>query len=383
MAEASRFNVVDCGRRFGKTTMGLNRIVPHSLAGFPCAWFAPTFKLLLEVWRDFRRILKPVTRAVSKQEKRIELVTGGSIEFWTLTDPDAGRSRKYKHVVIDEAAKARHLKQAWQESIRPTLTDYRGSADFLSTPKGRNFFWELYTRGQDPLQPEWMSWQMPTTTNPYIDPLEVLAAKAELPERVFAQEFLAEFLEEGGGVFRNVLGSIDKHRTANDPPVRFGLYTSGLDLARKEDFTVITLLQPDGRQLYHNRLNQVSWERQIQLMTDVASEYNDADIVMDSTGLGDPIFERLRDSGLNVTPYQFTNASKNRLIDNLALMLEQGKLRLMDLPVQTDELQSFEYELTKSRNVVMSAPEGMHDDCVISLALAAWGMSNTKYITVL
>ena len=96
---------------------------------------------------------------------------------------------------------------------------------------------------------------------------------------------------------------------------------------------------------------------------------------MDSTGVGDPIYERLRDAGLRVYSYQFTNTSKEHLIDSLAMQLEQGKLRLMDIPDQENELLAFEYELTPSRNVRMSAPEGMHDDCVISVALAAWGVA--------
>ncbi|HXS24431.1 MAG TPA: hypothetical protein VN719_09390, partial [Gemmatimonadales bacterium] len=150
-----RFNCVPCGRRFGKTTMGLHRLTPPMLEGFPVGWFAPRFKYLTEVWRDFRRVLKPITRHKDESQRRIELVTGGSIEFWSLEDGDAGRSRKYKRIVIDEAAKVKNLEQAWTQAIRPTLTDFRGGADFYSTPKGRNFFWKTFTYGLDPLRPDW------------------------------------------------------------------------------------------------------------------------------------------------------------------------------------------------------------------------------------
>jgi phage terminase large subunit-like protein len=377
-----RFNVLACGRRFGKTVYGEHRLVPPMLAGHPVAWFAPRFKYLNEVWRDFRRTLLPVTSHKNEQERRIELITGGSIDFWSLEDPDSGRGRKYKRVVIDEAAKAKNLEAAWQEAIRPTLTDLEGDADLLSTPKGRNFFWKAYVKGLDPLEPEWACWRMPTLANPFINPLEIEAARRQLPARVFAQEYEAEFLEDAGGVFRCVPAAVDQGRCENEPPRKGETYFCGVDLARTQDFTVIAIFDSRGRQVYFERFNQISWERQISAIVAAAGRYNNADIVLDCTGVGDPIFERLRDSDVSVTPYHFTNTSKSKLIDNLAMQLEQGKLRLMDLETQTSELLAYEYELTASRNVRTNAPEGMHDDCVIALALAAWGASQTHYIEV-
>jgi hypothetical protein len=105
-------------------------------------------------------------------------------------------------------------------------------------------------------------------------------------------------------------------------------------------------------------------------------------VFFDSTGVGDPPFEQLRKAGVPVRGYAFTNASKEALIDNLALKIEQGAVRLMDIPAQTNELLAYQYELTPSRNVRMNAPEGMHDDCVIGLALAAWGLANRRVLTV-
>ena len=374
LSRATRFNVVCCGRRFGKTIFGEHRIIRPALAGYPTGWFAPTYKILADAWRDVIRDLKPVIAKPNETAKRIELIGGGSIEFWSLEDEDAGRSRKYKHVIIDEAAKVKRLESAWNASIRPTLTDMKGSADFLSTPKGRVFFWKLYTRGQDEARPAWSSFRSPTSENPYIDPQEIEDARGDLPERLFEQEYLAEFLDNAGGVFRGVREAIDAGRTANEPaaaPGRTG-YVLGVDLAKVEDFTVLTVVDSGLKQVYHERFNKISWELQIARITDLAQRYR-ADVVVDSTGVGDPIFERLRNAGLQVMPYGFTNVSKEALINNLAMKLEQGAVRLMDLDCQTNELLAYEYELTPSRNVRMNAPAGMHDDCVISLALAAWG----------
>lgn len=378
-----RFNVVDCGRRWGKTVLGVNRLVPPALAGFPVAWFAPSYKYMTEAWRDFIRILGPAILRSDKTERRIELVTGGVVEFWSLQDEDAGRSRKYKHVVIDEAAKVRGLKRSWLEAIRPTLADYRGGADFLSTPKGKDYFWELFTRGLDPLEPDWACWKMPTATNPYIHPDEIAELRRGLPERVFTQEILAEFHDDGGGVFRKVLDAVDKGRRENEPARPGTNYTQGSDLARIEDYSVNSVLDPSGRQVSFERYQQLSWARQVEIIAGTSVAYRNAPVTLDTTGLGDPVYEALRAKKMGIIrPFQFTNASKEALIDNLAMMIEGGRARLMDVPEQTAELLAFEYEILPSRKVRMQAPEGMHDDCVIGLALAAWGIANDRRIKV-
>lgn len=110
-------------------------------------------------------------------------------------------------------------------------------------------------------------------------------------------------------------------------------YTMGVDLARVEDFSVLSVMDGTGKQVYHERFNQISWERQCSSIQPVAGRYH-ARIFVDSTGVGDPIYERLRKLGLDVKPFQFTNASKERLIDHLAMQIEQGKIRLLDVPDQ-------------------------------------------------
>jgi len=208
--ESRRFNVYDCGRRFGKTTLGLDLLIDDprgkgALHGYPVAWFAPNSKLFDEAWWEAVKLLRPITTRVDSQKNRIELITGGVLDYWTLHNTDdPGRGRKYGRVFIDEAAivPSERLRKQFQEAIRPTLTDFGGAADFASTPKGAGFFQELFERGQDPNEPDWMSWQLPTTANPHIDPAEVEAARLELPSAVFRQEYLAEFVTDFGAVFK-------------------------------------------------------------------------------------------------------------------------------------------------------------------------------------
>ena len=347
-----------------------------ALAGQPYGYFAPTYKILTEVFEEARSRLAPVAQVASKSEKRIELITGGVIEFWTLEDPDAGRSRRYKEIAVDEAGLVRDLEDCWFRSIRPTLADFAGTAWFAGTPKGRNFFHTAFAKGQDPEQPEWESWQRPTVTNPYILASEIEAARLELPERAFRQEFLAEFLDDAGGVFHGVRECIDQGERG--PRDGLGPFTIGVDLARTQDFTVLSVLDSDGRQLETQRFNTVSWDRQIDLIQQIAARYPNCKLVVDSTGVGDPIYERLSRLGLSVDSFKFTSASKGPLIENLAMRIERGEVRLLDVPVQADELLAYEYQVSKSGHISMNAPEGMHDDTVIALALAAWGMARRR-----
>ena len=247
LAGDARFRVAACGRRFGKTRLAcewLTLMPGGAVDGNPVALFAPTYKLLLEVWDAIESTLAPITKKANRTEMRIALKTGGSMDFWTLEDADAGRGRRYARIVIDEAAHARRLKEAWERAIAPTLTDLKGEAWFISTPKGLNFFYDLFCRGKDPAYPDWAAFQLPTSANPHMDAGEVARARAELPELVFRQEYLAEFVTFGAGLVQPEM--------LLDAPAPPGLpVVLGVDLAISEresaDFTAIAAMSRDPK----------------------------------------------------------------------------------------------------------------------------------------
>jgi hypothetical protein len=191
----------------------MDRLIHAALKGKPVAWFSPTYRQLADVWRELQLRLRPITRDLNQVERRLELRGGGVIECWSLDSPDAGRGRGYACAVIDEAALVPNLEAAWQEGIRPMLSEYRGSAWFLSTPKGTaNYFHTLFQKGQDPAQVDWASWQMPTASNPYIAPEEIEAARQDVTDLAFAQEYLAQFVTWAGAVFRRILDAVIQPR---------------------------------------------------------------------------------------------------------------------------------------------------------------------------
>ncbi|MBL0142645.1 MAG: hypothetical protein IPP91_11230 [Betaproteobacteria bacterium] len=201
-----RFNVARMGRRWGKTTFGLDYLVGGEegerglAAGFPCGWFAPTHKVLADGWRESKAILSPIIVAKEERDHRLELATGGSLEFWTLDIDDPARGRKYGRIFVDEAAQVRNLKDKWEQAIRPTLTDYRGEALFGSTPKGKNFFHELDQRSLT--RENWASFHAPSHENPHLPADELEEARGDLPELVYRQEYLGEYVDFAGVVVR-------------------------------------------------------------------------------------------------------------------------------------------------------------------------------------
>lgn len=246
---AKRFNVLCMGRRWGKSTLGQYLISKNLEA--PVAWFAPTYKLLEDAWRQISKVYQPIIISKNASSKRVQFITGGSVDFWSLDNADTvARGRAYGLVIIDEAAMTPNLEDAWQQSIRPTLTDLEGGAWFLSTPKGLNFFHELWQRGG--VEPNWASWQLPTLANPHISADEVEAARLELPALIFAQEYLAQFVTlEGGRVRREWL------RYGEPPPAKVERYM-GVDLAistrEGADYTAIAVVSrlPDGAVYIHD-----------------------------------------------------------------------------------------------------------------------------------
>lgn len=377
--QARRFNVLAIGRRGGKSALGQHILAQTALAGQPGAYLAPTYKLLAEFWRELVAVLRPVTRRKLEDEHRLELITGGVIECWSTDTGDPARGRRYRRVVLDEAAMMPNLSDIWNLAIRPTLVDLAGDAWFLSTPKGLNDFYRLWTQGQDALQPDWASWQMPTTVNPYIQAAEVGQARLELPERAFQQEFEARFLEvEGAGVFRGVeaVSRLQPHK-----PEPHHSYVFGIDWARDLDFTVVSIIDAGTReQVALDRFNQVDWEFQTERVHRWAKAYNPRLIVAEANAMGGPIISRLQNGYLLLTgeyrqalpvhAWTATNATKAAVIQALSLAIEQGEVTLLDDVTQKAELQAFESSTTQTGLVRYAAPEGMHDDTVIALALA-------------
>lgn len=379
--EGLRFNVLDIGRRAGKTFLGVHLALECAAAGFPVGWFAPSYKYVLEVWRDLLRPVSDIATKINATERRIELPNGGLIEVWTLENEDAGRGRKYKRAIIDEAAMVAKLKSSWEESIRPTLTDYAGDAWFLSTPKGLNYFYDLFQRGQDPEQfPNWKSWHLPSAVNPFLPPTEIEAARLELPALVYKQEYLAEFLSGDGAVFRNVDACLTA-KPAKSKDHNGHILVAGVDWARIHDFTAISVICCNCQtEVALDRFNQIGWAFQRGRLLSLLNEWGVEHTIVESNSIGAPNLEALWEHLPNertIAGFETTAKSKPKLIQDLALCFERASLQWLPDSVARHELIAYEATLTDAGNTKYGAPEGGWDDTVIARALA-WRAANVR-----
>jgi phage terminase large subunit-like protein len=372
LSEAKRYNVLVCGRRWGKTTLGILLAVRHLLEGRHVGWFSPTYKDAMEVWRELKYRLLDVIGVKSETEYRLELLTRGVFDLWTLDDPDSGRGREYDLVIVDEAAKIKKLEQAWTQTVQPTLLSRRGSAWFLSTPKGRNYFFRLWLMAQ---QAEgWVGWRFRTSDTGLVSLSEIEEAKKLLPAAAFQQEYEAEFLEDGGVVFRN----LDAVCTETPQPVGAAdrRYVMGIDWGKHNDYTVFVVFDVDQRrQVYVERMNQIDYHLQTQRLLALYERFRPTHVVVERNAMGEVLVEMLQRKNLPVVAFNTTAASKTQIVEALALAIEQRSVKLLDDPVQRAELEAFEIERLPSGTFRYAAPPGMHDDMVIALALAWWGVN--------
>jgi predicted phage terminase large subunit-like protein len=193
-----RFTVLSAGRRWGKTKLGVWLCLKYAWEGKRAWWIAPSYSMTNEAWADLRSIGIEYGIRVKEAERTIVTATGGSVQVRSADDPMKLRGAGLDFVVLDECAFMKP--QTWAEVIRPALTEKKGSAFFISTPKGYNFFEKLYSEAN--ILDDWVRFTYPTITNPIIDPAELEMAKQEIGSFLYAQEYEAQFIEASGGLFK-------------------------------------------------------------------------------------------------------------------------------------------------------------------------------------
>ena len=376
-----RFNVICAGRRFGKNILEEDLTSDIVLAAYPVGWFAPDYKILMDSWRRLVNVFYPVTKQKNESEHRLELITGGLVEMWTLQDPNAGRSRKYKRIIGDEIAIVPNFDEIWNNAIMPTLIDYGGDGFICSSPKGRNGFWKLYQAGIDVNNPNWKSFHYTTYDNPKLDKKEIDALVANMTEEAIRQEIMAEFLEGEGVVFRNIPACM-KAPLNVDPKKHEGhRIVAGVDWGKQADYTAISVGCADCHcEIDKDRFNKIDYHFQRSRLSVLFAKWAINTVLVERNSIGDPNLEELQREGFPVQGFDTTASSKPPLIENLALALERVEWQFQQDAVWTGELESYERKVSANTGrSSYGAPESMHDDCVIAraLMLRAAGLQTT------
>lgn len=371
----AKIKVLSMGRRWGKTVLGgtvvLNTLRQHGRV----AWITPTFKNSRPLWRWCVNATAGEVKAdkirLSRADRTLETRRGGFLGLYSADNIDSVRGEAFHLAVLDEAA--RIDEDAWTDAIMPTLADFDGDALIITTPKGKNWVYAEYLKGQEDGQYV-ASWNAPTSANPNENIRRAFElARGRVAERTFRQEWLAEFVE-GGEVFRH----IDRAATADrqDTAQANHQYVFGIDFGRLEDYTVVTVMDVAERAaVYMDRYNAIDWSMQVGRIIGLFEKFQPTSIVAERNSLGDPIINMLYEKQLPVIPFVTTNATKQTVIDGLALAFEQSQIRIIQDSTLINELQSYQAEQLPSGLIKYGAPSNLHDDCVMSLALAWHGAS--------
>lgn len=360
--DPGRFNVLMCGRQWGKTTFGKDRAIVLPAAGKVGGWFAPAYKYLNEVWHDVERALAPLAVTVDKQMKQIRTASGGVLDFWSFdNNPDAGRGRTYDFVVIDECQLIPNFKLTWYKTIRATLIAKRGIGYLLGTTKGQDDFWQMYEMGLDG-RDGFKSWKLPTSSNPFIPADELAQIRRAYEESglldVYLQEYECIPAEDGGNPFglKAIADCVGEMST--EPIVCWAW-----DLAKSVDWTVGIGLDARCRVAGFERF-QMPWNETKERILAVTN----APAIVDQTGVGNAVVEDLQRSSGLFTGFTFTATSRQEILFTLRRALHGRSMTYPDGPIRR-ELDSTRYGY-RERGVRYEVPNGMHDDCLVTLAMA-------------
>ena len=374
-----RFVIVPKGRRFGLTRGAANNFIKKALQGqFARGLWVDTVNANIEryVERYFMPALNKLPQTMfnwRKQQKILE-IKDSYIDFRSADNPENIEGFEYDEWFLNEAGIILKNEYLYNNAIKPMLWTQKTHGVIGGTPKGKGLFEQLYQRGIDPKQENYAAFRFSSFDNPYVPHDITMQDMKDMPERVVKQEIYAEFLDDTGVVFRGVK---DIAILSPEEPKQDHLYVIGCDLAKVQDFTVLTVYdRKTNHQVYQVRFNQLEWPFQKQRIKDVSFKFNKALVMIDSTGLGEPIYEDLARDGVPCEPIHFTNEVKKELIEKMARWVELKNIYMLNLDETVQECNSFTYDYSeKTGRVIYGAPPGFHDDIVFSHALAIWGLS--------
>jgi len=367
-----RYGVVEASTKSGKTVGCIIWLLEKALAGEDGQnywWVAPVYPQAEIAYRRIKAWLPRWTYEHNDSKLFVRLPNGAMIWFKSAEKPDSLYGEDVYAAVIDEASRVRE--ESWW-AIRSTITATQAPVRIIGNVKGRkNWAYRLARRAEqgDPDHHYAKITAYDAADAGVLEYAEIEDAKRQLPEHIFRELYLAEpGTDEGNpfGITAIRSCTLPEDQLSSDRPVAWGW-----DLAKSVDYTVGIALDKHGDTARFHRFKS-DWEFTVQ---SVKQRTKRVAAYVDSTGVGDPIVERLRkEGGRNFRGYKFSTQTKQQLMERLAVAIQNHEIRFPDGPI-VNELESFEYTYN-AHGVKYSAPDGLHDDCVIALGLAVAAKAN-------
>lgn len=307
-----------------------------------------------------------IVKSINQSDMIIELVNGSILQMVGADNIDRIVGTNPIGVVFSEYSL---MKPDVWNLISPILRENDGWAIFIMTPRGTNHAWDLMQTVKN--DKNWFVQSLTVDDTQALSKESLEEARLEMPRDLFQQEYYCKFLDSGMGFFRRV--DENTYKVEEYTPKELALYQIGVDLAKYNDYTVITPFNlNDFHVLKQDSFNQMDYNLQKARIENTYLKHNKGRIVIDSTGVGEPVYDDLNARGINITPFRFNRTSRTDLLKNLQILLEQDKIKIPNDEVLLDELKSMSYELNENGGTKIQVPDGKHDDRIMSLALAVW-----------
>ncbi len=374
--------ILCCGRRWGKSQLAAYEIAYQALQPNQRIWVvAPNYYLTNIVFDQviqfmYKLVPSDGIKLRTKPFPEMKLNNGTIIEGRSADAKEGLLGRSTNLVVIDEAARVDE--NIWSQYIKPTTHEHNGRVIYISTPIGINWFYDKFLD----LKKSKSAYSFSSLDNPYFPSPSMTEEERQeewntiqrtTPEVKFRQEYKSEFLTEGGLVFRGIHDIIDD--TLEDP-IPGASYIVGVDIARHEDFTALCVMDRAKKKVvYLDRFREMEFHYQREKILGLAKKYNNAKIIIDSTGMGDSVASELKRHAFVEEYPLYSQKAKQQLIDKLIIFISEKVIKIPQNEALINELLRYEVKTSQRDNMYKySAPKGEHDDLVIALALAVWGL---------
>ena len=309
---------------------------------------------------------KEIIKDKNETEMRITLTNGSILQLVGADNIDRIVGTNPIGVVLSEFALMK--KEVW-DYLSPILTENGGWAVFVYTPRGQNHAYDLLKNAKK--NPRWHVEILPVSKTKAVPEVDLLEQQMNMSKALYNQEYECDFTENASAVFKEVASRT--YPMAEYKHNDRGRFKLGVDLAKFNDYTVITPFDLTTFMVCpQDSFNQIDYTLQKAKIEAAYYRYGCPRVTMDSTGVGNPIVDDLVNKGINVDPYTFTYNSRNELLINLQILLEQNIIKIPDDPELIAELESAYFDVTPQGRTKIVVPDDRHDDRIMSLALAVW-----------
>ena len=374
----SKYIITVSPRQAGKTMLAINMMLYFAIhdKNTTTCFISPIYSQARKVMEEMYEAIKDsdIIERVNFSNFEIKLKTGSKILFKSAEREDGLRGYTFDYLLIDEAS---YIKEsAYKRAIQPTVFIKGKKVLLFSTPRGRDWFYNMHKMGEDPEFKQYSSCRMTYEGNPYVNIEEIESARRALPEAIFRAEYEGAFLEGESMVFQNF-----NNKVFNTYPKPIGKVFAGLDTGQSSDYTVATFIDSTGQIIDIYRDNKKTYEEMTNNVLSRVRKWN-ANLLVETNSIGGPVFESLRKQWQNTHPFNTSNSSKREIIESLILAFNEQSISIPSIDLFPDlhhELEVFEMTYNpKSRTVQYAARNPFHDDMVMSLAIANYNRLQNK-----